>query len=330
MPNMKSIDNKIVKNKSLAQFTNYKIGGPARYFLAVKKDQDLVEAIKWAKENKIEYFILGGGTNILISDDGYAGLVLKLENKDFTIKDNVIKTGAGAILFDLVKASVAQGLTGFEWASGLPGTVGGAVRGNAGAFGGQMDQIVTNAKAFDCQTLKFNEYNNKQLQFSYRHSRFKEEVNQEIVLSVEIKLKKGGDKKKSQMMIAEYLEKRGKLPILPSAGCIFKNVELKKGTFQLADPGQGEIKETVKKDIRRDHPEYLEWGKIPAAFLIEYVGLKGKQINNVQVSDKHANYLVNLGGGRAADVIMLISLIKQKVRSEAGIQLKEEVQLVGF
>ena len=197
----------IRKNIPLAPYTTFKIGGPAKYFYEAKSKEDLIKVIKAAKKAGMPFFILGGGSNILVSDKGFNGLVVQVSSfpglakrsgaGKFQVSGNRIVADAGALLGKLVDESVKAGLTGLEWAAGIPGTVGGAVKGNAGAFGVSMNDIVKNIRNYEG-----------------------------IILSVELELKKG-DKKKSQKMIKEYLEYRDKRQPLEysSAGCIFKNPE---------------------------------------------------------------------------------------------------------
>ncbi len=186
---------KIQKNIPLAQYTTFKIGGPAEYFFVAKTTQDLIKAVEFAQEKKLPFFILGGGSNLLVSDEGFTGLVIKIQNSKFKIKNFRIIAEAGIKLSDLVKFSSQAGLTGLEWAIGIPGTIGGAVKCRTGAFGQSISKIVKEIKKKD-----------------------------KIILSVELVLKRE-DKKKSQQLIKEYLKKRKETQPLdyPSAGCVFKN-----------------------------------------------------------------------------------------------------------
>lgn len=195
---------KIQENISLASYTTFKIGGSVRYFLTV---QNVAEAIDFAQEKKLPYFILGGGSNLLISDKGFNGIAIKLENKEIKLDNNVI-VDAGAKLSDLVDFTIKNNLTGLEWAAGIPGTVGGAIRGNAGAFGHDISEVVKEVKTFHKET---------DYQFKYRDSIFKH--NSDIILSAVLKLKKGVNRE----LINEYLREREKHPSEPSAGCIFQN-----------------------------------------------------------------------------------------------------------
>lgn len=253
----------IKKNIRLAPYTTFKIGGPAQYFFIAKTNDDLIKAIKNAKEENLPYFILGGASNLLVSDQGFKGLVIKAENSNFEIKDSLIRAEAGAKLDDIVKASIKANLTGLEWAAGIPGTIGGAVKVNASAFGQSIKKSVKKIRKQG-----------------------------DVILSVELRLKKNGDKNS----VKEHLDYRKKNhPKEPSAGCIFKN-----------PPGHS------------------------AGQLIDEAGLKGRKIGGAMVSEKHANFIINTGQAKAEDVIILISIIKQKVRNKFGIQLMEEIKYLGF
>jgi len=258
---------KIQKNIPLAEYTTFKIGGPAKYFFVAKNTQDLIKAVEFAQEKKLPFFILGGGSNLLVSDKGFAGLVIAAESKQLIINNNKIIAEAGVKLSDLVKVSSQAGLTGLEWAINIPGTIGGAVKCQASAFGQNISKIVKKIKKID-----------------------------KIILSVELVLKKG-DKKKSQRLIKEYFKKRKDSQPLdyPSAGCVFKNPA---GRF--------------------------------AGQLIEECGLKGKQIGQAMISQKHANFIINLGNAQAKDVRKLIQLIKKSVNKNFKINLEEEIDYLGF
>lgn len=310
------IGKSIQANIKLAKYTTFKIGGPAKYFFIASDNEDLVRAITFAKRLKIPAYVLGGGSNVLVSDNGFNGLVIVNKAKDIIIKpDDKVVADAGVNLMELVNKTVEAGLTGLEWAAGIPGTVGGAVRGNAGAYRGEMAdnfigvEVMRGAKQF---ILKKD-----QCKFGYRDSIFKH--NKDLIITAEFQLAPG-DRSQSQAQIKEILVKRQvKHPLqYPSAGSIFTNVLL----------------DTHNQDLLKKVPnlpaEYLKYKKIPAAWLIEQLDLKGKTIGGAQVSDKHANFIVNTGKATANDVIQLISLIKMKVRNTYGIELMEEIEYVGF
>ncbi len=312
---------KIQKNIILTPMTTFKIGGPAQYFVKVNSEEKLLEAVKYAQEKNWAIFILGGGSNILISDKGFAGLVIKMSEsteKKNTIKlleANKIECWAGNSLAQMVNFSLNRELSGFEWAVGIPGSVGGALRGNAGAYGNCIADRVVEIKVLDKITKKIKIFKKTDCHFGYRESIFKKEK-RFIILNVLLKMEKG-EKKRIKEKAKEIIQKRQeRLPSEFSAGSFFQNptVNNKKLIKQ--------FEEEQKVKVRNN--------KIPAGWLIETVGLKGKKIGGVQVSEKHANFIVNNGQGKAEEIIMLASLIKMKVRDELGVQLKEEVLYIGF
>ena len=342
---MKSQEIKIQENVPLAPLTTFKIGGPSKFFTEVSSEEELMEAINYAKENKLEIFILAGGSNILVSDDGFDGLVIHMRDTKCQMLGNRIECGAGLLLSEVVRLARENSLTGLEWAVGIPGTVGGAVRGNAGAYGSEIKDSLINVKAMEIPNSKFqipnkiknqndeNEskllINNYELQdcyFAYRDSLLKQKNNL-VILSCVLELQKG-DKTEIEGKMKEIIKKRTeKIPKEFSPGSFFQNPE----TDNVELIRQFELS-TGKKVT--DHVSAYQYSgnkiKIPAPWLIEEAGLKGKKMGGVMVSEKHANFVVNLGAGRAQDVIMLSSFIKMRVRNKFGVQLKEEVQLVGF
>lgn len=305
----------IKKNVSLRNFTTFKIGGRAKYFLLAKNEEELIKGIDFAKKKKLPFFILGGGSNLLISDKGYNGLVIKIVNSKYKILGNKIHTEAGVPLSLIVNNAIKQGLTGLEWAVGIPGTIGGAIRGNAGVSEASIADIVK--KVIVLEKEKIKKYKNKDCKWGYRESIFKKKNNL-IILFIEIQLKKG-NKKKIQEKIKKYLNyRKANQPLnFFSAGSIFKNKRLK-------------IKD---KKLLKEFPELKEFNKkgiIPSGYLVEKLGLKGEKIGKVQISKKHANFIINKGGGRASDVLKLIKLIKDKVKKKFKIKLEEEIQFLGF
>lgn len=302
----------------MAPFTTFKIGGPAKYFIEVVTKEELLDAISWAKRKEIAFFILGGGSNILVNDKGYNGLVIKNNCRGIAVEGDFIKVEAGALMSQVVALAVKEELTGLEWATGLPGTVGGAIRGNAGCFGSGMHNCVSSVEYLDTKTMKILSIPNAKCGFSYHHSVFSN--NNNVIISTSIKLAPG-DKDKMQAEIKDIIEFRSTRQVKQaSPGSIFKNftfAEMKKANSEL-------LAEAQKLNKVRD-------GGVGAGWLIEMLDLKGKTIGGAQISPIHANFIVNLtGDATASDVIMLISYIKQQVRDNFKVQLKEEVQYVGF
>jgi len=284
------------KNVLLKNYTTFKIGGPAKYFFEAKNKKDLIEAIKTAKASKLDFFILGGGGNILINDKGFNGLVIKIQNTKYKIQNTKIYLEAGVSLAKLVGLTLENRLTGMEWAAGIPGTVGGAIRGNAGAFEQSISDIIEKVEVLEIKNYKIKNLKKRDCQFSYRDSIFKHNKNL-IILSAGLEMKKG-DKKEIRKKILENLKWRKEHQPLeyPSAGSIFKN------------------------------PPHQNFGGGSAGWLIEQSGLKGKKINEAQISEKHANFIINLGKAKAKDVKKLINLAKKRVKQKFNIILEEEIE----
>lgn len=303
----------IQENIILAPYTTFKIGGPAQYFCLAQSISDVQEAIAFAKDKNLNIFVFGGGSNLLITDAGIKGLVIKLDLQKLEFVDNCVTVGAGVSLAFLLNQSLEHGLIGLEFAAGIPGTVGGAVRGNAGTYGQAMGDVIQSIQYLD-ENYQLQKMLAVEAEFAYRHSIFKEK--NYLILEVELKLQTG-DVEAAKNLVKERLTYRQNTqPNDPSAGCIFKNIAFE----------EAEIDALKAKGIEID--KFLAHKKIPAAYLIEKAGLKGKTIGGAQISEKHANYIINTGQAKAEDVLILSSFIKQQIRDKYGIQLSEEVQFV--
>lgn len=303
---------KIKTNVPLAPFTTFRIGGNAKFFVLVDDKDELKEALAFAAKNQVPYFILGGGSNLLISDNGFAGLVIKMNYQDIAIEGDILTSGAGAKLSEIVAWSADAGLGGLAWARGIPGTIGGAVRGNAGAFGQATGDNVLTVEYFDTETGEFKTLSKQDCAFTYRHSLFKSEGSK-IVWQVKLQLTPG-DKTQILEAMEEILDKRlpGQ-PKEPSAGCVFKNLSISEGL-------------NAKLGIADNMPS----GKLACGAVIEKLNLKGRQIGGAKISELHANFIVNTGEAKADDVMALINLIKQEARDKYNLVLEEEIQYLGF
>ena len=296
---------RIKYNEPLASHTSFNIGGPADVFVTVENEEELAKAINFAKAENIRYFLLGNGSNVLASDEGFRGIIIKLSG-DFntaTVDGEIIKAGTGITLSKLAGLAMNSSLTGLEFASGIPGTLGGALFMNAGAYGGEMKQIVTKVKVLkniptanntDCEGCgAIIELTGEEMQFGYRHSILKEK--NYIALSCEMKLEKGDKETIASYMRELALKRKEKQPLeYPSAGSTFKRPE---GYF--------------------------------AGKLIEDAGLKGLQVGGAQVSPMHAGFVVNNGGATASDVIDLMHIVQETVADKFGVFLEPEVRIVG-
>jgi UDP-N-acetylmuramate dehydrogenase len=297
----------------LASHTTFRIGGPARYFFVAKTSEDLVQAVQVATQQGIPYFILAGGSNVLISDRGFNGLVIVAQNTNYKIQDTKVWAEAGVDVATIVLKTGEKGLAGLEWAGGLPGTIGGAVRGNAGAFGGEIKDSLIEAKGVD-QKGVVQKFSHRDCKFSYRSSLFKEQ--KLLVLSATFQLTKG-DTAKVQQVAQEHINyRKEKHPLeYPNAGSIFKNCDVKNIPASL----QSLVASVVKTD---------PFPVVPTAFLIAEAGLQGLRVGNAQVSEKHPNYIVNLGAASAHDVLELIQKVKQAVQKKFSVELEQEIQFL--
>lgn len=310
----------IQKNIPLANFSTFKIGGEAEYFIEIKNKQDLEETLGWAKKNKLKIFILGGGSNVLINSDPIKGLVVKIKNQEIVCRGERLECGAGAALKQVLSESVKNSLSGLEWTAGIPNaTIGGAVRGNAGAFNESISDIVETIEVFDSINYKFKLFSKKDCEFAYRESFFKKN-DSFIVWSVVLKMFQKQMDEINKKLEENLKYRMSHQPKLPSAGSVFKNVSFdifKKSNVYLANKAQ---------DLK-----LVKNNSVGVGWIIDMAGdLKGKKIGGAKVSLEHANFIVNTGNASSDDVVMLISYIKQQVRNKFKIQLQEEIQYFGF
>ena len=266
----------------------------------------------------MQLFILGIGSNVLISDKGFNGLVIKNRLQNIKITNTDVHIEAGSTMARVVAETTKARLSGFEWAIGIPGTIGGSIRGNAGCFGFETKDVLESVDVFDINKNTKYKIQNRNCNFGYRDSIFKHSPNL-IIFSALFKLKKG-NLQESQEKISEYSKMRVASQDIGAqcAGCIFKNVLWSR-------------RDLNKTDLIKRFPELKKFSnqkEIPAAFLIDHLGLKGIKISNAQISRRHANYFINLGNALAEDVIMLIGLAKERVQNYYGILLEEEIHYI--
>lgn len=302
------------KNILLRDFSSYKIGGPAKYFFEAKTLEELKGALQRAKKMGERVFILGGGTDILFPDEGLADTVIKIGLNYIRPEGDALIIGAGTSVEDFLKYCIEHSLSGWEWAGGLPGTVGGAIRGNAGAFRGETkDGIIEVTSVDQNQPDKFIKRNNSQCSFSYRMSIFKSSAPNEIILEAKLAVQKG-DKAAIKKAIEEKINYRFERNPMeyPNCGSVFKNVDLKIFPPQYIP--------LVKTEIKTD-----PFPVVPTAFLISLCDLKGVREGGAMISPKHPNFIVNLGTATASDVKKLINLVKEKVYNSFQVKLEEEI-----
>ncbi|MDD5083500.1 MAG: UDP-N-acetylmuramate dehydrogenase [Candidatus Moranbacteria bacterium] len=306
----------IRENVALSPFTTFRIGGVAKYFATVASDADITEALRYAKEHRLRVFVLGGGSNILFSDTGFDGLVIKLENSGIESDGAHIIAGAGATLGDVIAFATGKGLAGMELMAGIPGSVGGAVRGNAGAFGVEIGDLTTEVTCLDTRSMEVKTLAKEACEFSYRKSIFKKN-GQLLVLSVKIALTPGDALQIGRIAQETIAKREAKHPQhLSCAGSFFMNPTV--------------TDEKLLEEFYHDTGVRARMNVLPAGWLIDHVGLRGKSVGGARVSDIHPNYILNTGTATAEDVLILSSIVKQRVRTQLGIRLMEEPQLVGF
>jgi UDP-N-acetylmuramate dehydrogenase len=306
----------IQEDISIAPLTTFQIGGKTRYFVTVASDTEVTEALEYAKEHQLKVFVLGGGSNVLFSDAGFDGLVIKLENKGITLDGATIKAESGATLASVIVFASQKGLAGLELLAGIPGSVGGAVRGNAGAFGVEIGALVTHVTFLDTKTMEVQTIARDACEFSYRQSIFKWHLNL-IVLSIELVLTRGESATIERIAQETIAKREAKHPQkLACAGSFFMNPTVND--------------EALLNEFFLDTGMKPRMNVLPAGWLIDHAGLRGKKVGGAQVSVIHPNYILNTGTATAEDILILSSIIKQRVRTQFNVQLKEEPQLVGF
>lgn len=286
---------KIIVDESLKKYNTYKIGGNAKYIIYPKNEEKLIILLKYIKENNIKYKVIGRGSNLIFSSKLYDGVIIKLDEFDnLDIEDTIVTVGAGYSIMKLAIEMTKKGLSGLEFATGIPGSVGGAVFMNAGAYNSDMGYIVSEVKVIDPNFNIVTLYNSD-LDFHYRTS-FLQKNPEYICIEAKLVLKHG-DRKEMIEIIEDRKQRRLLTQPLefPSAGSVFRNPDI-----------------------------------APAGKLIEDAGLKGKTIGGAMISKKHANFIINTGGATGEDIYNLINLVKNEIKKKTGVELKQEQEFVNW
>lgn len=292
---------KAERHKPLGQFTTLQVGGPADLYYALTDINETENLIKTAKELEIPFFVLGGGSNTVFHENGFRGLIIHVKAKTITVEDDRIIADAGALLSVVLQTARKNGLIGMEKFMGLPGTIGGAVRGNAGAFGIETKDVFEKALIYN-EEQGLHEETAEYFNFKYRSSTVKARKGQDIVLQVTYKLQKGDTKAATQENAAVIASRLKKQPAGKNTGSFFKNPR----------PFDSE-----------------EGPAIHAGKLLDDAGCKGLRVGEIQVSDQHANWIMNLGNATQTQVIELMKTMQTRVKERFGVQLEPEVQFVG-
>ena len=281
-------------DESMKKHIPLKVEGAADFLVKPKTEEELRNVIEFAKKENVPFIVIGNGSNLLVKDGGIRGIVIELSDNfnNYEIDGNIIKAQSGALLAIIGRNAMKNSLTGFEFAAGIPGTLGGALAMNAGAYGGEMKQVVKTVRLMDRDGNIF-ELSNEEMKFEYRRSLLT--TKDYIVLSAVIELQPGNVEEIKEIM-ADYSNRRStKQPLnFPSAGSTFKRPE---GHF--------------------------------AAKLIDDCGLRGLNLRGAQVSDKHCGFVINSGGATAKDILDLMFIVKSTVNAKFGIMLEEEVKILG-
>ena len=285
----------ILIDEPMSRHTTFRVGGPADFFVTPKAKEEVRDVIRICKEAGMPYYIIGNGSNLLVSDAGYRGVVVQIYKKmnEVKVEGDLVKAQAGALLSGIAAKALGAELSGFEFASGIPGTIGGACVMNAGAYGGEMKDVLESVTVLTGEG-KIIELGRNELELGYRTSVIAKKGY--IVLGAVLKLERG-DGEKIKTYMDELKEKRvTKQPLkYPSAGSTFKRPE---GYF--------------------------------AGKLIQDAGLQGYTVGGAQVSEKHCGFVINRGGATSSDIITLIRDVQKKVKEDAGVDLETEVKLIGF
>ena len=303
----------VLTDAPLSRYTRFGIGGPVDIFAETESVDAFVAALTSAHASGLPVMVIGGGTNLIVSDDGFRGVVLRYRASQLTADGTRVVADAGAVLQDLVDFTVDRGLKGLETLAGIPGSVGAAVYGNAGAYGHSISERVVSVRFCDSHAVRV--FDNAGCEFRYRESVFKRHK-EWIVFSTELLLDScdAGALRKTADDIVKV--RNEKFPVtMKCAGSIFKNLLLNELPQRVAM----EVPATVVRE-----------GKIPAAWFLEQAGAKGLQRGDIHVATYHANLIYNAGAGTAADLCAVIQELKQRVRDRFGIEVEEEVQYVGW
>jgi UDP-N-acetylmuramate dehydrogenase len=340
------------ENQLLAPLTTFGIGGPARWFVEAVSEDEIAEAAAWARERGVALFVLGGGSNLLISDAGFNGLVLQVGVRGIELRDGLFRVGAGEDWDRFVSYAVERGYAGVECLAGIPGTVGGTPVQNVGAYGQEVATAIERVRALDLERKVFQEFAAAECGFAYRHSRFNsEDRGRYVVTRVDYRLESGGLPQLLYADLKNHFNDRLETPALAEVATAVRAIRQAKGMLMVdGDPDcrsagsffknplvSGDIAERVRTYAEsagvalRVYPSADGRVKIPAAWLIEQAGFpRGYALGSAGISSRHTLALINRGGATAEDVRGLAGKIVETVEERFGIRLEMEPVMVGF
>jgi UDP-N-acetylmuramate dehydrogenase len=303
----------LIEDAPLARYTRFAIGGPVALLCDTNREDSFVQALAIAKRLALPRVVIGGGTNLIVSDSGFDGVALRYSGSRIERDGTVLRVEAGAVLQDVVDRSIELGLQGIQTMTGIPGYLGGAIYGNAGAYGQSIQQIVERVRFTDGETQVA--FRNDECRFRYRDSIFKDRKDW-VILSADLRLNEGDEcELRNKANEIRSIRDAKYPPTMKCAGSIFKNLLL----ADLAASVRTQIPGSVVRE-----------GKIPSAWFLEQSGAKGMRRGDIQVATYHANLVYNDGEGTAADLVAVIAELKKRVQERFGFELEEEVQYVGF
>ena len=304
---------RLERDAPLSRYTRFGLGGPAALIIDASTEAALLCALARLRAKATPFVVIGGGSNLVVADNGYPGVIVRYTAKHISLEGTVITVESGADLQALVDFSIDNGLAGIHTMTGIPGWVGGAVYGNAGAYGRSTHQSIQSVRFLDGATIR--EFSNADCGFRYRHSDFKDNK-QWIILSSAWSLAEGDAEALRKEADGILSIRNAKYPPdMKCAGSIFKNLLL----AELPPSAQAEVDAKVVRE-----------GKVPSAYFLERVDAKGMRNGGIHVADYHANLIYNIGSGTAAQVREIIDELKARVRARFGFDVEEEVQYVGF
>jgi len=304
---------KMQRDAPLRDYTRFGLGGSADWLVDADDEAEFVEAWQRLRTAGVRTEVIGGGSNLVVSDDGFRGVVLRFTGAELREEGTTVWAGAGSVLQDLVDFTIGLGLSGIHTMTGVPGWTGGAVYGNAGAYGRSIDQSVARVRFFD--GVEVREMGNAECRFRYRDSTFKDNKGW-IVFRAELELLRGNAAElRTRADEIRSVRDAKYPPTMKCAGSIFKNLLL------------AELPESVQSVV---DPKVVREGKMPSAWFLEQVGAKGIRNGGIHVADYHANLIYNAGNGTALQVREVIDDLKARVRDRFGFGIEEEVQYVGM
>ena len=297
----------------LAPYTTFGIGGPARYFLEATSDDAIREALLWARERMVPVYIIGGGSNLLVPDDGLEALVIKVATDNWSADGDTVTAHAGANLDHLIRKMAMVKLGGLEKMAGIPGTLGGAVRGNAGAFGTEIKDAIISVRVMNMHTLAITEMPNPECEFGYRQSIFKRRP-ELIIRGARLRMSTVEPKAATNAIIETIAEReRRHIQNVRAAGSYFMNPIAKESVRHLFEAEKGVSSRE---------------GRVPAGWLIEKAGGKGMREGDAMSSEQHADYIVNMGHATAKDVRALAEKLKTLVKERFDVEIREEAVIL--